>query len=150
MRVLVRNYVGNPFELRPRRPFGIDKQRGLTKRNRAEIFHCAGGKVGDRDQIQFVPWIRNPIISAEMFQRSLADIDGEGREMFLSGHGTNTQRRIANHDRRGRLEFADDESDEIGRHLHRIGEHNCFLISRQCVLAHHPGVGNCRELFIDD
>ena len=36
----------------------IDQQRRFAKGYRAEIFHRAGGKIGNRDQIQFVAGIR--------------------------------------------------------------------------------------------
>ena len=84
MRIFVRHHVRHPLELCARRSVGIDQQRRFAKGYRAEIFHRAGGKVRNRDQIQFVAGIGNAVVSAEMFQRSLADIDGEGREMFLS------------------------------------------------------------------
>jgi hypothetical protein len=48
------------------------------------------------------------------------------------------------------LELADDEGDEIGRHLHGIGKnHFLFTALGQDRFAHHCGVGDRRKLLID-
>ena len=47
--------------------------------------------------------------------------------MEFAGHGPDAQRRGSNHHGLGCFELADNEGDEIGRHFHRIGEHDFFF-----------------------
>jgi hypothetical protein len=49
------------------------------------------------------------------------------------------------------VELADDKGDQIGRHLHAVGKHDFLLAgSRQSSFADNTGIGERRELFIDD
>ncbi len=151
VRVLVRHYVRHPLELGARGFLAIDQQRGFAKRDCAQVFHRSRGEIGNGDQIQLVSGIGNAVIAAEMFQRSLADVDGEAAKMLFSGHRAYPERRLASHDGLGRFKFPDDKTDQIGRHLYRVGKYDpLFTAFGHSRFANDPRVRDRGELLIDD
>ena len=56
--------------------FLIRQQRGLAKCDRAEVLHRARGEIGNRDQIELVAGIFEPVIVGEIFERIRSDLLG--------------------------------------------------------------------------
>ena len=149
VRVLVRNHVGNALELGPRRGFLVGQQRGLAKRDRAEIFHRARREIGNRDQVELVARILEAVIVGEIFERERANLPGPTGQRLFARNVNDPQRR-ARIDRCRRVELADDERDQVGGHRDRLLEDDLLLAATELALALLPAVRDRREVLIDD
>ena len=65
VRVLVRDHVGDALELGVGRRALVHQQRGLPKRDRAEVLHRARREVGDREEVELVARVRQAVILLE-------------------------------------------------------------------------------------
>jgi hypothetical protein len=119
---LVVDHVGHPLELGLGGPLRVDQQRGLPERHAAEVLHRAEREVRHRDQIELVGRVGQSEVVLEEAERERARLEGEGGQGRLARRVRDAQRRAVHVDRLGDLQRPDDEGDEVGRHLHRLGE----------------------------
>ncbi len=69
--------------------------------------------------------------------------------MPLAGNGPESKRSLADHCRFGRLDPAYDEGNQVGRHLHGIGEKQHLFPTNKRFGSDHA-VGNSGQGWIDD
>ena len=79
-------------------------------------------KSGHRDQVELVGRVGEPEVVREEAERERARLEGEGGQGRLARRVRDAQRRAVHVDGLGGLQRPDDEGDEVGRHLHRLGE----------------------------
>ena len=120
---LVGDHVGDRSQLGLGGAVGVDQQRGLAVGDAAEVLHRARREVGERDHVELVARVRDAVVVGEEAQArtrrppARTPSGGPCRARY-----DDPQRRAVDVDRLGGLERADDERDQVGRHLHRVGE----------------------------
>ena len=146
--VLMRDDVGHALEFGARGAFVVDQQGGLAERDRAQVLHRARGEVGNRDQVELVARIRQFVIVGEPLERECADLARPRGQRPLARHVRDAQRspRV---DRLGRLELADDEGEQVGRHLDRLFVDDFFLAAAKAAFGLDSGVGKSAQAFVD-
>ncbi len=148
MGVFVGHDVGDPLHLRMRRAVPVDQQRRLAERDGPEIFHGARGEIGDRQEIQLVAGVGDPIVVLEVAQRRRRDVLPEGGEVRFARHGPEPDRGAPDQGRRGGFDPSHDEGHEIGRHLDGVRKAEHLLICLEG-LGCDERVGHGRQARID-
>ena len=146
--VLVGDHVGHALELAVRGGALVDQERGLAEGDRAEVLHRSGGEIRDRQEVELVARVRQAVVALEEAQRGDRDLVTEGGEPPLARHAPDAHGRRPHRDRVRRLQLADDEGHEIGRHLHRVRERH-GLAPAGDPLALDGGVRHRGELRVD-
>src|ERR1035437_587183 len=137
------------LELGARRGFFVGEQSGLAKGNRAQIFHRARGEIRNRDQVELVAGILEPVVAGKIFERERANLPRPTGQRLLAGNVNDPERR-ARIDRRGRIELADDERDQVGGHRDRLLEDDLLLCAGQLPLALLSAVRDGGQVLIDN
>ena len=115
---LVRDDVGHPLELGPRRLGRVDQERGVAEGDAAEVLHGAGHEVRDGDEVHLLARVRDVEVLGEEAQREGADLEGELGQAALAGGAHDPERNAVDVDRLGGLQLSDDEGHQVGGHLH--------------------------------
>ena len=124
---LVRDHVGHALELRPGRLVLVDEERRVAEGDAAQVLHGAGGEVRDGDEVHLLARVGDVEVVGEEAQRERADLEGELGQGLLPGRADHAEGHTVDVDGLGRLELADDEGHQVGRHLHRGGEADAAL-----------------------
>ena len=128
MRQLVRMNAGKASTLGDSRLLA-QQQETLPIRDRTHVFHGAGGKIGNRDQIDFR--IRHRIVEVALQRRDQPGSIGQrivhARSLAPRRHSAQRQRGLAHVIRRYRrpldhVQRADGKGDEVGRQRRRLCE----------------------------
>ena len=107
----------------------IDQQRGVAEGDAAQVLHGAGGEVGDGHQVHLLARVGDVEVLGEEAQGEGADGQGEVGQLALARGEDDPQRHAVDVDRLGRLELADDEGHQVGRHLHGGREAHDVLVA---------------------
>ena len=140
VRHLVGDHVGDALQLRVRRGGLVDEEGGLAERDGAQVFHGAGGEVGNGEEIQLVAGVRQAVVALEELQRERAGGDAEARQRLLAGHAPDAERRLAHHDGVGGLQLAHDERHEVRGHADGVGEAHRLFARTRWTLGRDRGV----------
>ena len=119
---LVGNHLSDPHQLGLGGAFAVEQKGGLSVGDRSEVLHRSPGEVGDGDHVHLVARVGDVVVVGVEAQGEGAGLEGVVGEMPLPGNVGDTQRDTVDVDRVGDFELADDEGDEIGRHLHGVLE----------------------------
>ena len=126
---LVGHDVGHPLELGPGRTGRIDQERGVPEGDAAQVLHGTGREVGDGHQVHLLAGVRDVEVLREEAQGEGADGQSEIGQLALARGEDDPQRDAVDVDRLGRLQLADDEGHQVGRHLHGGREAHDVLVA---------------------
>ncbi len=121
---LVLDDLGEALELGTGAVLGVREKDRLTEGHTTEVLHRPRGKVRDRDEIELVTGVGDVEVLGEEPQRVRRTLECRLGEMRLPRDVDHSDRDPGRVAWRCRLEWADDEGDEVRRHHHRVGEHD--------------------------
>ncbi len=119
---LVGDDVGDALELEARGTRRIDEEEGFAEGHAPQVFHGTEGEVGDGEEVELLGRVGDAEPPGEEAQGVGGDLEGERRQIVLAGDMDDPHRGAVDVDRLGGDELADDESHEVGRHHHGVGE----------------------------
>jgi hypothetical protein len=100
----------------------VDQQEALAIGDAAEVLHRALREVREPDHVHLLVGVRDPVVVGEVAEAERADLGGERGEVRLPGPMDDPQGYAVDVDRFRRIERADHERHQTGRHRHRVGE----------------------------
>ncbi len=150
VRHFVRDHVGDALELAVRGRGFVHEQRVLAEGDGAQVLHRARCEVGDGEEIDLVARVRQAVVAFEELERERSDREREPREVLLARHAPDPEWRPTDHDRVRRLQLADHEGHEVGRHPDAVGEGDGLAPVAQRFFPDHRAIGDRGEVVRDD
>jgi hypothetical protein len=124
---LVGDDIGERLQFVLRCRLRIGQQQALAIGDAPEVLHRARGEVGQRQHVELVGGVRDPVVVLVPAERERADLQPERREVSLARYVDDAHRHSVDVDGVGGLERPDDECHEVGAHHHRRPERDDVL-----------------------
>ena len=116
------NHLQTPLQLCLCRLALIDDQVGVPIGDEPDVLHRSRREVGNRDVVELVTGVGDVVVIGQVLESPDCRVQGVAGEVKVPLRSDDSGGNAASVDGFGRFERADDEREQISRHLHRLGK----------------------------